>query len=575
MRKAVFFDLDNTLYSYDNADEAAQRALNEFCARQFGLSKEFTERKIHEMMDLLIEEMGWRQAATHDRLIRFSRFLQEIGQPIFPYAGMMYEIYWDTLIQNMKPEKGVYRFLEALKGRGYDVACATNMMSQMQYRKVQKLGMGSLLEDLITSAEVCTEKPDPEFFRFCVKKAGFQPEECVYIGDNYRLDVLGSRAAGLLGIHYQTEELARRHRQADPGIPVIRDYSDIEKNLSMIEKGSITGNGGAVRKEAATASSVMSDKTKTAESPDRPEELQNIGLERFLNEIPFGSYILRPDQTVLFWNRDAEKLLGYRSDEVVGKRCVDLSFSCSFVSEDTIAGENCPALVAYHSRQVQTMKMLIRRKDGENLLVRNTLVPLKDSRGKVTELVAVFSPLGGDSYDENFLRDIYEVATRDPLTCLPGRKYMEVCIEEELERYRRTGHTFAVLFADMDRFHDINNRYGHEVGDRLLRELGVGLRRFGRRTDRFCRWGGDEFVGLLQLKCPEEIENAAERFLQLSNHTEIIVEGQPVACQSAIGITVARKEDDVKTIVSRADEYMFLAKKRDSNQIVTDFARKA
>ena len=55
MRKAVFFDLDNTLYSYDNADEAAQRALNEFCARQFGLSKEFTERKIHEMMDLLIE----------------------------------------------------------------------------------------------------------------------------------------------------------------------------------------------------------------------------------------------------------------------------------------------------------------------------------------------------------------------------------------------------------------------------------------------------------------------------------------------------------------------------------------
>lgn len=235
MRKAVFFDLDNTLYSYDNADDAAQKSLNRFCARQFGLSEEFTGRRIHEIMDHLIGEMGWKQAATHDRLIRFSRFLQDIGQPVFPYAGMMYDIYWDTLIQNMTPEKGVYRFLGELKNRGYYVACATNMLSWIQYRKVRKLGMGSLLEDLITSAEVCTEKPDPEFFRFCVKKAGFQPDECVYIGDNYRLDVLGSREAGLRGILYQTAELAARHEGAEPGAAVIRDYSELEKNLKLIE----------------------------------------------------------------------------------------------------------------------------------------------------------------------------------------------------------------------------------------------------------------------------------------------------------------------------------------------------
>lgn len=235
MRKAVFFDLDNTLYSYDNADDMAQRSLNRFCARQFGLSEEFTGRRIHEIMDQLIGEMGWKQAATHDRLIRFSRFLQDIGQPVFPYAGMMYETYWDTLIQSMTPEKGVYRFLEELKRRGYYVACATNMLSWIQYRKVRKLGMGGLLEDLITSAEVCTEKPDPEFFRFCVKKAGFQPDECVYIGDNYRLDVLGSREAGLYGILYQTAELAARHEGAEPGAAVIRDYSELEKNLKLIE----------------------------------------------------------------------------------------------------------------------------------------------------------------------------------------------------------------------------------------------------------------------------------------------------------------------------------------------------
>ena len=294
-------------------------------------------------------------------------------------------------------------------------------------------------------------------------------------------------------------------------------------------------------------------------------------LEQFLDEIPFGSYILQPDQTVLYWNQEAEHLLGYRSQEVVGKRCVDLPFGCSFVNGDQIEGSNCPALAAFYSGQAQTMQMFIHKKDGENLLVRNTLVPLRDAQGRVTELAALFLPLGAESYEDDMVRDIYEVATRDPLTCLPGRKYMEACITEELELYQRTGHLFAVLFLDIDRFHDINNHYGHGVGDSLLRELGLALRKYGRKTDRFCRWGGDEFVGLLHLRCPDEIESAAERFLQISNRTEVEVDGRQVACQAAIGITVVRSGDNIKSIISRADRYMFLAKRQDADQIVTDF----
>ncbi|MGN0362801.1 MAG: HAD family hydrolase [Bilifractor sp.] len=233
--KAVYFDLDNTLYSYDHADAAAAARVQAYCKEQFGLEREYTHRKITEIMNGLIDEMGWKQAATHDRLIRFSRFLQEIGQPVFPYAGIMYSLYWDTLIDNMVPEKGVYAFLQMLRQRGYYVACATNMLSAVQYRKIRHLGMGSLLDDLITSAEACTEKPDPEFFRFCVRKAGFAPEECVYIGDNYRLDVLGSAEAGLHAILYQTQDLAKRHEGAPAGIPVICDYTETVRNIKLIE----------------------------------------------------------------------------------------------------------------------------------------------------------------------------------------------------------------------------------------------------------------------------------------------------------------------------------------------------
>lgn len=176
-----------------------------------------------------------------------------------------------------------------------------------------------------------------------------------------------------------------------------------------------------------------------------------------------------------------------------------------------------------------------RKKDGSDLLVRNVLMPLRNHDGEVTQLLSFFFPLADKDYDAAMIRDLYETATRDALTCLPGRKYMEACLQEEMEKFKRTGNPFAVLFADLDYLHEINNTHGHETGDQMLKEISLMLRRYGRKSDRFCRWGGDEFVGLLQLKQPEDIKNAALR---------------------------------LKTV---ADQYMYAAKKIVGNQIVTDF----
>lgn len=213
----------------------------------------------------------------------------------------------------------------------------------------------------------------------------------------------------------------------------------------------------------------------------------------------------------------------------------------------------------------------MRKKDGSDILVRNILMPFKDQDGKVTQLISFFFPLADKDYDSTMLRSLYEAATRDPLTCLPGRKYMEACLQEELEKFRRTGNPFAVLFADADYLHEINNAYGHGAGDAMLKEIGLMLRKYGRKADRFCRWGGDEFVGLLQLRQPQDMEGAAQRLKKAAERCEIEVRGQTVSCQTAIGITVVRDDDTVESLVDRADRYMYGAKKISGNQIVTDF----
>ncbi|MDO4622294.1 MAG: HAD family hydrolase [Eubacteriales bacterium] len=234
-KRAVIFDLDNTLYNFDRTHALGLDAAAAYCSEQLQMEPAYMKRRLAQVMDELVDEMGWKAAATHNRLIRFQRLLQEEGFPIFPHAGRMYDLYWNTLIDASVPEKGLIDFLEELKKRGYLILCGTNMTATIQYRKIEKLGLGKYFDDMIASEEACTEKPDPEFFRFIAGKHHLQPEECVFIGDNFSLDVMGSASAGMQGILYQTPELACEHCNVGPEYPKITDYTDQTYIFSLIE----------------------------------------------------------------------------------------------------------------------------------------------------------------------------------------------------------------------------------------------------------------------------------------------------------------------------------------------------
>ena len=232
--RAVWFDFDNTLYDYDVCHEAALAAVLDYCSLQFGMSREEAAEEIESSRKKLMEDMGWRSAASHSRVIRFRRFLVKQNLPVFPYTGILSDLYWDRFLEEMKPEAGVFSFLEELKRRGIFAAAATNMTTEMQYRKAEKLGLGRFLADMITSEEAGTEKPDPEFFRYVCRARGFAPEECAFIGDNYRLDYQGAEAVGMRGILYCSPLLEARGYLPAEKCRVIRDYRETEKNLSLL-----------------------------------------------------------------------------------------------------------------------------------------------------------------------------------------------------------------------------------------------------------------------------------------------------------------------------------------------------
>jgi putative hydrolase of the HAD superfamily len=199
--KTVIFDLDDTLYDYTKCDRAAKKELYGYCESRFGLSEKEAEDLQQEIFEKQEKEMPGR-AASHNRLIRYQMMLEKLEKPLFPHALAMCNLYWNTFFDNLEIEPGAAELLRALKLYGIRVGCGTNMTTWVQYEKIRRLKLGPYINFMVTSEEAGAEKPALKFYTYLLEKAGCAPEECIFVGDNYRRDYEASNAAGFKGVWY-------------------------------------------------------------------------------------------------------------------------------------------------------------------------------------------------------------------------------------------------------------------------------------------------------------------------------------------------------------------------------------
>lgn len=159
------------------------------------------------------------------------------------------------------------------------------------------------------------------------------------------------------------------------------------------------------------------------------------------------------------------------------------------------------------------------------------------------------------------LREAYlelsRVANTDRLTGIASRTRLDEALDAELQRFKRYGSPFSILFFDIDRFKIINDTLGHTEGDNVLCKVAGALSETSRTTDTFGRWGGDEFMAIL----PETAQPAAQEFAR-----RLVVriggmqsaDGKPISV--SLGIAVPGPYDTVESLFTRADGAMYSAK---------------
>lgn len=156
--------------------------------------------------------------------------------------------------------------------------------------------------------------------------------------------------------------------------------------------------------------------------------------------------------------------------------------------------------------------------------------------------------------------DLMDVATMDVLTRIPNRRATQLFLEKELARARRNHTEFSVLLIDLDRFKQVNDRWGHAVGDHVLVETARFFQSMIRKQDWVGRWGGEEFLMIVPSSAPDEARILAER-LRTGIAGLYYTHGSASFCITvSIGVTRANEKDEIDEILKKADMALYAAK---------------
>jgi diguanylate cyclase (GGDEF)-like protein len=184
--------------------------------------------------------------------------------------------------------------------------------------------------------------------------------------------------------------------------------------------------------------------------------------------------------------------------------------------------------------------------------------------------VEVFTDLSNKKANEFKIMELEKLALLDKLTQIANRNYLERELDSRMDEFRRYGIPFGVLFIDVDHFKSFNDRYGHDVGDRVLQYVAKNMTINARPSDLFGRWGGEEFLGVIRNVTKKEVLNIAERLRILIEKSYIDHLNDHLHVTVSIGGTLVAEKDSVKDLVIRADDQLYKCKKNGRNRVEVD-----
>lgn len=269
-----------------------------------------------------------------------------------------------------------------------------------------------------------------------------------------------------------------------------------------------------------------------------------------------------PGPKILFVNQAFERMTGYTKDEVIGKTPRLLQGPKTQKSELKRISQ------ALRKWQPVSAELINYKKNGQPFWIDLDIIPVADNTGWYTHWVAIERDI---TERKKFDKKIQRLAFYDTLTGLTNRQLLLDRLKHQIAFCKRTSKHSAIVFIDLDNFKNLNDTLGHNVGDLLLKQVAIALQKSVRESDTVARFGGDEFVIMLDELSENsniayaDVEKVAEKILQRFN-TAFDLNGNHYQITPSLGITLFKDQHlDVEQVLKEADLAMYQAKSAGKN----------
>jgi diguanylate cyclase (GGDEF)-like protein len=260
-------------------------------------------------------------------------------------------------------------------------------------------------------------------------------------------------------------------------------------------------------------------------------------------------------------------ITGYETEEVLNFNCFDNILRHVDTDGNELCFNGCPLQKTLQTGEKVENTVYLHHKMGHRVPVIVRTFPLYDTDGKILAVVETFSDAKFKQtlYTEN--RRLQELTTKDQLTNIYNRSYIDYQLKALKDEFSVFSQPFGVAFMDIDNFKNVNDTYGHAIGDEVLKLVSRTISSNIREDDVFGRYGGEEFVLILKLSTKEALERISNKLRVLIEKSSLKIGKQVIKVTISIGITMFKKNDTKDSVIERADNAMYKSKQTGKNKV--------
>ncbi len=510
---------------------------------------------------------------------------------IYLVLGILWILISDSILEEIITEHQLLRTIETFKGIAFVVITGI-ILYYLIYRKLfalkraidnmymayeelsethaERVGVEEELRQQFDELEKHRDALEKSEQRYQLAVAGANDGiwDCDVQKNSYFFSIKWKRAFGYteeeIGSNFEAWKSLIHPDDCESSVQKIKEYmvsgEGIYENTYRLrcKDGSyrwILSRGQAVWDDQGRAIRIAGSHTDITEQVHMQEQLRQ---EKELQEEIFKSAAILIitwgiDGTIINFNEHAQKVTGYTLHEAIGERWCDL----------LLPKENKNDLKDIYKRlmdgeRLKNYEKQIYCKDGTYVDVQWDNNTLYNRDGSIVAFISIGTDI---TEQKEMQRRLYELAYYDSLTGLPNRVQFEKKVTRLLEKNKRTGSQFALLYIDVDNFKHVNDTLGHAAGDVLLRHMASVLKKQVESTDIIARLSGDEFAVIFtNITYRQDLDEKLVRLQeQLSQPWHL--EGQEFFITVSIGIAIYPEHgEDMAELLKKADAAVFNVK---------------